>query len=288
VKRIGILLILVASVAFSQYVVEVQVVDLQVSVVDSAGNYLTELAPEDFEVQENGVLQEVLDLETIRQPFSIGILVDTSSSMERSQKLALKATEDFVYSLHPDDQFFLMAFSADLKVREFAAASRRTEMNLDGIKTGGSTRLYDAVIAAVDYLKGAKYPHRALFIISDGVNTSGKGSLKQAIETAQRSKVLVYSLVIEKRESDLLTLTSLSESTGGSFFVLYGEFPRLQAAYQKIAADLANRFTLYYRSTSDYTGKRKPEIKLQFKRPGFRVHYQKTYWPEPKNPTGGE
>src|SRR6185436_16801289 len=99
------------------------------------------------------------------------------------------------------------------------------------------TRLFDAIIAATGRLGQAHYPRRALFLISDGVNTSGGSDLKEAIETAQKQKVLIYTLVIAKSDTDLNTMRELSESTGGTYFILFDEFPRLQAAYQKIASD---------------------------------------------------
>ena len=93
-----------------RYKVEVQVVELQVTVVDHNGNFQTDLKPEDFLVYENGVQQEVLDLELHRQPFSIGIVLDTSSSMGSQFMRAGRAAQDFVKALQPQDEYFVMTF----------------------------------------------------------------------------------------------------------------------------------------------------------------------------------
>ncbi len=265
----------------AQYTVDVQVVDLQVSVTDENREFVKDLTPEDFLVWEDGVPQDVLDLELTREPFSIGILLDTSFSMRPAFKIMAKGTEDFIWSLHPEDEFFLMTFDEKLVVKkDFGFANQRSSLKLSELRYGEATRLYDAILAAEERLKSAHYPRRALFIISDGLNTSGEGDLKSAIEQAQKSKIIVYSMMLENSEADIATLRMLSDATGGSYFVLYEKYPRLQAAYDKIARDLANRFTLYYHSRSDYTQTRKPEIKLQMKNPRRRVQFQKAYFPQ--------
>ncbi len=264
----------------AQYTVEVQVVDLQVSVTNENREFVRDLKPEDFFVWEDGVSQDILDLELTREPFSIGILLDTSFSMRPAFKIMAKGTEDFIWSLHPQDEFFLMTFDEKLVVKkDFGFANQKSSLKLNELRYGEATRLFDAILAAEERLKAAHYPRRALFIISDGLNTSGEGDLKTAIEQAQKSKIIVYSMMLENSGADIATLRMLSDATGGSYFELYEKYPRLQAAYDKIARDLANRFTLYYRSRSDYNLVHKPEIKLQMKKPRWHVQFQKAYFP---------
>lgn len=262
-----------------EYNVEVQVVDLQVSVVDENGQYKSDLSSDDFIVTEDGAPQQVLDLELNRQPFSIGVLLDTSSSMESIFQIIARGTEEFLSSLKEQDEYFLMTFDEKIRLRKpFGAAAAGAPSDLRNLKFGDRTRLFDALLAALDQLNSAHYPRRALFLISDGVNTSGGSTLAEVIEAAQRSKTLVYALVTERGETDIYTVRNLVESTGGTYFVLYDQFPRLQAAYDRIAADLAHRVTLYYRSSSDSTRKKRPQIRVRMKNPKWRVSYQKAYF----------
>jgi VWFA-related protein len=275
------LLLLFSLSLNGQYIVDVQVVDLQISVLDRKGSFIADLKPDDFLIREDGVNQTVLDLNLAREPFSIGILLDTSSSMSSSFKITTRGTEDFLSSLGDQDEFFLMTFDDRLRMaKPQGLALERTSVNLKDLHFGQGTRLYDAVDAGVDKLRTARYPRRALFVISDGVNTRGGGSLGKAIATAQKNKVIVYSLVIDRSDSDFNALRTLSEQTGGTYFILYKDFPRLQAAYTKISSDLAHRFTLYYRSTSDYGKGKKPKIQVQMKNREWQVRYQKTYYPD--------
>ncbi len=273
--------LLLALPAFPQYTVDVQVVNLQVSVTDRSRNFVKDVKPEDFLVWEDGEPQEVLDLELKREPFSIGVLLDTSSSMQPYFKMTAQATQQFLWSLDVEDEFFLMTFDDKILLKkDIGLATQRASLNLSSLHYGERTRMYDGIVAAVDRLQMAHYPRRALFVVSDGINTSGEADLKQAIESAQKNKVLIYTLLLDSPESDNSNaLVRLSEATGGSFFVLYGNYPRLQAAYEKIAKDLANRFTLFYRSRLDYSQNRKPEIKVQMKNPDLQVRFQKAYFP---------
>ncbi len=262
-----------------EYDVEVQVVELQVSVVDRLGNFQTELAPVDFIVYENGIRQEVLDLELQRQPFSIGIVLDTSSSMQSQFLRAGRAAKDFVQSLRPQDEYFVMTFDDRILIRnEMQLASNLVIPNFTSFRYGERTRLYEGVMEGVNRLKKSRYPQRALFLISDGVNSRGDYGLKDVINIAQQNKTLIYSLIVQMGGADLYVLQRLSDQTGGTSFVLEDDFPRLQAAYKKIASDLAHRITLYYRSTSDYSHEGKPEIQIRMKNPAYRVRFQKAYY----------
>jgi VWFA-related protein len=261
--------------------VNVQVVDLQVSVLNKSGEFISELAPEDFLVWENDVAQEVLDLETKRESYSIGVLIDTSRSMQSVFKITGRSTTDFLSSLRPDDEYFIMTFDDKIRVHQEAAKKSETEeKDWNDFRYGDRTRLFEGLDAALDRLSKAAYPRRALFLISDGVNTSGSGSLDQVIQKAQKHKVIIYCLILENMDADYHSLRRLSEKTGGTYFVLYDEFPRLQAAYNKIAMDLGHRLTLYYRSRSDYSGKSKPEINIRMKNPDWTVRFQRTYFPD--------
>jgi len=264
----------------AQYVVNVQVVDLQISVVDKLGNFHNDLVPEDFLVFENDQPQEVLDLELKREPFSIGVLIDTSASMKSMFQITERSTKDFLSSLQPEDQYFVMTFDDRISmIKDVTKKSADISGDWKDLRYGNSTKLYEGLITAIERLAQTKNARRALFVISDGVNTSGPGSLPEAIQLAQKEKVLIYSLIFENSEADLKSLQKLCESTGGTSFILYGEFPRLQAAYNKIAADLAHRFTLFYRSTSDYKTS-KPEINVRMKDPELSVRFQRKYYPQ--------
>jgi Ca-activated chloride channel homolog len=262
-----------------KYEVEVQVVDLQVSVSDRNGNFITNLNPDDFVVEEDKVPQEILDLDTTREPFSIGIVLDTSSSMQRVWRVTARCTEEFVSALLPGDEFFVMSFDDKLKLQnDFVLASNQT-FQLSDLRYGDQTRLFDAIIQSIEKLSAARYQRRALFVISDGINTFGAGDEKTAESLAQKTKTIIYSLIVGDEEPSN-PLRVLSIATGGTYFAMHKDYPFPHVAYRKIASDLAHRFTLYYKSSSDYTQQRKPKITVKMKNKDWRVQYQNTYYPK--------
>ncbi len=262
-----------------QYDVEVQVVELQVSVVNKSNNFQTDLSAEDFIVHENGVPQTVLDVELQRQPFSIGIVIDTSSSMQSQFMRIGRAAKDFVGSLRPADEFFVLTFNDRVNVtHDMQIASKAVPPDFLALRYGHRTKLYEGLMASLERLKDSRYPQRAIFLISDGVNSLGKYDLVDVIRTAQQNKTLVYSLILQKGGADLYVMYKLSEQTGGTHFVLDDDFPRLKAAYEKIASDLAHRITLYYQSKSDYTKEKKPLIQIRTKHPDYTVRFQKAFY----------
>lgn len=283
--RVLILVLLSLTVAGAaeelNYDVEVQVVDLQVSVSDRKGNFIMNLIPDDFLVWEDKVPQEVLDLDTTREPFSIGIVLDTSSSMERAWRITARCTEEFVSAMQPEDEFFVMTFDDDLKLKnDFKFASDRL-FKLGDLRYGKRTRLFDAINSSIEKLSEARYQRRALFVISDGINTFGAGGEKTAEYLAQKTKTIIYSLIVGGEEP-LNELRMLSIATGGTYFLMHKEYPFMHAAYIKIASDLAHRLTLYYQSRSDYTQQRKPRITVKMKNKDWQVKYQRTYYPDTK------
>lgn len=277
--KFAILFFFFASPLFAQYTVEVQVVDLQVSVQDKHGNYIAHLKAEDFEVRENGALQQVLDLDQTRQPFSIGILIDTSSSMQSAGRIISKTTEDFISAMNPEDEYFLMVFADQIVLQQEMQFAKKHMVKLDSLKYGQHTKLFDAMVQSMEMLKGARYPRHAIFVISDGINTYGSADEKKVRELAQASKTIIYSLIVQTSDYEFNPLRSLAEDTGGTWFKMYEQWPRMEAAYEKIATDLSHRFTLYYKSASDYTKALKPAIQVKMKNPDWRVQYQKAYYP---------
>jgi len=264
-----------------KYDVEVQVVNLQVSVSDGNGNFLTDLRTDDFEVLEDKVPQEILDLNPEREPFSIGILLDTSGSMQRVWGVSKHCAEQFISAMKPEDEFFVMTFDDEVRLKHDYTSAGDTTFVFGDVHYGDQTRLYDAVLRALNKLNDAENEHRALFVISDGDNNLGKTDEATVEKVAQQTKTIVYSLIMgEGPEGHVNLLQALSVATGGTYFIMHDQYPFVQAAYDKIASDLAHRFTLYYRSHSDYSQDRKPEITVKMRNKHWHVQYQRTYYPE--------
>jgi VWFA-related protein len=132
---------------------------------------------------------------------------------------------------------------------------------------GGGTLLYDAAYLASDELMKKQQGRKALIILSDGVDTGSKLSLETAIETAQRSDTMVYSILFADEEAYRTLRTAgrhggpgfppislpdgkkvlerISKQTGGRLFEVSKKQP-IEKIYADIAEELRNQYNLGY------------------------------------------
>src|SRR5215471_19777150 len=102
----------IASVAAAQLKVDVALVNVVATITDETGHYVSDLTQDDLVVYEDGQVQKISHFSQANDlPVSIGVLLDTSGSMERKIGTATTAVERFIRSVHQDDDIFLMTFS---------------------------------------------------------------------------------------------------------------------------------------------------------------------------------
>ena len=154
-------------------------------------------------------------------------------------------------SAAPKDQLALFEFNSD--VREavpFTNSVRAFDSGLGSLGHGPATAFYSAVLLASQAL--APRPGRkVLVLVSDGTNTVAGTTYDEALSTAQRSDVIIYSLIDVPIEADAgrdtggeHAMITLSQETGGrAFYVNNGG---LAAAFQKVSDDLHTQYLLGY------------------------------------------
>src|SRR5436190_9218293 len=106
--------VLLASVLVAQQSlrVDVRLVNVYATVMDEKGRYLPGLTKDDFILEEDGVAQEISHFSQDENiPVSVGIILDTSGSMQDKLRTAVIAVDQFIRTIHQDDDIFLMTFS---------------------------------------------------------------------------------------------------------------------------------------------------------------------------------
>src|SRR5688572_18170529 len=93
----------------------VELVNVTATVTDANGRFVPGLRQEDFLVYEDNEPQQVTHFSSERVPVSLGITLDTSSSMiGEKMESARSALDRFLYDLlDPQDEIFLQQFSND-------------------------------------------------------------------------------------------------------------------------------------------------------------------------------
>jgi Ca-activated chloride channel homolog len=174
----------------------VEMVSLPSVVTDRQGVRVLDLQKDDFEVYEDGVLQEIAGFGVTDEPVSVALAIDTSGSVEdqlaRMQNEAIR----FINLLHPDDSVAVMSFAQDVELLEdWSIDRKRNERGIKETRHGSCTKVYEAVWLGLQEVLKPVQERTALVLFTDGEDTaSQKASQKETIELAKESRAAVYSV----------------------------------------------------------------------------------------------
>ena len=178
----------------------VDLVDLDATVTDASGHFVSRLRKDDFEVFEDGKPRPVTHFTSERVPVSLGLVVDTSQSMSGARMNAAREALNQVLSelLDPRDETFLYTFSSE-PVLVQAWTTRRDAVRdaLRHVSPEGGTALFDATAEAVRFAETGHYRKKAVIVISDGNDTTSRTSLAKLGRLVQESDVMVYAIGID-------------------------------------------------------------------------------------------
>ena len=238
--------------------VNVELVQLPVSVLDKEGFPVRGLREQDFAVYEDKVLQDITLFKQEDIPLSVGLVVDTSSSMFGKLRRVNAAALTFVRESNPEDETAIVTFGSTVRLdQQFTANTNELRQTLAGIVPTGYTALYDAVFQAAEYLKEVgSQEKKVLLIISDGEDNRSKYRLEEVLEVIRKSKIIVYSIGLlndfsywpyaTHADDAKKALKQLAEVTGGAAFFPNG-VDQVEQVCERIARDLRNQYTIGYK-----------------------------------------
>jgi VWFA-related protein len=253
------------------------VVNVYAVVREKNGRLIPDLTKDDFAVEENDEPQTIKYFARgTDTPLTMGIMVDTSPSQGQVLGVEQREAESFLEEvMRPKDLTFVLHFDVEVELlQDFTAdlhllnkAIEETEINGGGVRTpgtfptgdtGGATHLYDAVyLAAHDLLKD-EVGRKVLILLTDGEDQGSRITLDRALEAAQKSDVIIYSIDINDASfyqhggmsyrGDSV-LQKLSGETGGRVIQVKNE-AETSAAFQHIASELRTQYLLGYTPTN--------------------------------------
>jgi Ca-activated chloride channel family protein len=233
---------------------------LAVTVTTPAGQHVPNLTAADFQVFEDGVLQEISHFANHPEPISLSLLIDTSASMELDSRLTIaqQAAVGFIGRLNEEDLAQILDFDNQTKIlAAFTGDKAELERALRKMKPGGSTSLYNAVYTAISELRreqqGRKDIRRrqAIVLLSDGEDTSSIVPYEDVLELAKRSEVNVYAIAMQPKEprggwnEAEFVLKSLTRDAGGRVFFVTDP-QQLPAIYTQISEELSHQYSVGY------------------------------------------
>ena len=255
------------SLLFAQedvtFTTDVKVVNLLATVRTRKGEMILDLTQDDFLVAENGRPQKIRYFSRESDlPLTLGLMVDTSMSQERVMAAERGACFRFLDQvLRPDkDKVFIMSFDlGTLMNQELTSSRKKLEEALATVDTptrkelilagGGGTMLYDAVIKASNEVMKSLTGRKALIVLSDGEDYGSQATIAAAIEAAQRSDTLIYSILFTDTGygggHGRGVLARMSRETGGGFFEVSKKLG-IDAVFDLIQEELRSQYSMGY------------------------------------------
>lgn len=259
--------------------VNTEVVNVLFTAQDRNRRLLTDLKQGDVRILENGQPQEISAFSRqVDLPLSLAILIDTSVSQERTLPEEKAAAISFLESVvRPSkDEVSVVSFTGESTLEQgmtnnltrLRRAVERVQfvppsgyigggviagtppISGDNQAVQGSTAIWDAIWVTSDEVLGPapEKTRRAIILLTDGVNTSGRKKLDDAVQSALKSEAIIYSIGIGDNfysGVDRGALNKISERTGGRAY-----FPRdereLRVAFEQIQEEMRSQYLIAY------------------------------------------
>jgi VWFA-related protein len=277
--------------------VQVNLVNLFATVRDKHKAIVTGLKQDDFQVYEDGQLQEITYFSAESNlPITVGMLMDTSGSEYYMLSGEKEAGSRFLARvMRKGDLAMVMSFDTDVDLlADFTddrgmlnRAINRAQINapsggmiaqgpLPSSGTGG-TNFYDAVYLAAHDKLSSEAGRKAIVVLTDAEDTGSKLSLQDAIEAAQRTDTVVHILLVAADGGDQSVAKRLTDETGGRMIVVRSE-KNLEQAFDQISEELRSQYTVGYSPSNKKHDGSYRKIKMEMKDKEYSVLTRRGYY----------
>ncbi len=266
--------------------VNTDLVVLNITVTDKAGQYIPGLRVSDFTIFEDGQQispQLVSSFSVHESPFASVVLLDISGSMETRLSLGRSAAIRFLDRLRDEDVAAVFTFSSKVEQLQDFSSSRDLAPMAYGLHAKGMTTLNDAIVEAAAALAVRVEKRKAIIVLSDGLDTYSKSSSDKAIETALAIGASIYAVDMSandqhspQRQQSAAVLRSFAEKSGGRFVATPGG-QALRDAFAGIADELGHQYTIAYRPFNQKRDGKWRKLEVKISRSELEVRTRKAY-----------
>ena len=261
-----------------------QIVSLFVTVADAEKRLVPDLTKDDFEVFDNDKAQPIIYFDNSIHPITVVVMLDTSGSMTGTIGLLRQAAEQFIIRLLPDDKGRVGAFNDKIQFSSHFTSDRdQLVTDVKDLDYGNGTRLWDAVGASLEELKGIE-GRRVILVFTDGDDTESRTmSLGKVIERARADEVMIYAIGLEsnyfngqrmvKSKPDS-GLRKIADETGGGYFEL-SKTADLAPTFTRVAYELHSQYVIGFAPTQLDNKVHKLAVKM--KKPGLAARARRSY-----------
>lgn len=255
-------------------------VSIYATVTDKTGRLIPDLLKDDFQIYDNGKLQDTSLFVNEIQHIKVVVMLDTSGSMTMSYELLKQAAEQFVIRLLPDDRARIGSFADVVKLSPLLTGNRDELIRVlhEDIDFGNGTALWDAVDDSMTALSGLD-GRRVVLVFTDGDDNESKRSLKDCITRAQNEEFMIYAIGFHSQIMGQITspdsgLKKIAAETGGGYFEL-SKTADLNPTFTRVATELHSQYVLGF-SPAVLDGKLHV-LDVRVKNPALLVRARKSY-----------
>ncbi len=256
--------------------IEVNLVELPVSVTDTGGAPIANLKQTDFTVFEKGKQQKISAFNFASNlPISVGMLLDHSGSMQPRMKAAKEAAIEFFHNiLRPTDRGFFGSFAFDVtQVAPFVSDISSLEQQVNSSPdAAGGTSLYDAIVTGLYRFRSIQ-GRKALIIITDGEDTTSRLSYDDMLNYVRAARVPLYFIGVGLGFGDfggVSKMKALAAETGGVAYFIK-DVKQLKETYSQLEKDLRSQYLISYYTESTRKDQDYRTVEVKVNRPDARV-----------------
>jgi len=264
--------------------IEVNLVELPVTVTDKGGLPVTDLKEADFTVLENGKPQKITTFNYASNlPIAAGVLIDHSGSMKpRMEQAKSAALEFFKKIMRPGDRAFVTGFAFDAKsASPFVTDVSSLQSQVNAIpEASGGTALYDAIVTGL-YRFRTLQGRRALIILTDGEDTTSRTSYEEMLTYARSARVPLYFIGVGLGMFDASgtnKMKTLAAETGGIAYFIR-DIKQLDETYAQLDKDLRSQYLIAYNAQTSVKDRAYRKVEVKVPRPGMTVRTIRGYIP---------
>jgi len=267
-------------------------VQIPVHVTTAYGMSITDLTKENFQIFEDDVEQKIATFAQDDAPVSVGLLFDSSGSMQNKIRKSSEAVATFFKTANAEDEFFLVEFNERPKLAvSFTRDSDDIYRKVAHIRPFGRTSLLDAIHLASEQMKNARNLRKALVILSDGGDNRSRYTAHEIKNALLESDVQVFAMGIfdpddvpkrtpEEAKGPQL-LDELAEQTGGRMYTV-DKLDDLANISARIGNQLRNQYLLGYSPNNPVRDGKYRHVKVNLIAPegsaDLRTYYRHGYY----------
>src|SRR5438046_1819299 len=278
------------------------------TVTDPHGRLAHDLARDNFEVDDNGVKQELTVFSNDVQPITGIMLLDRSGSMKPNLELEVRAAETFIHGMLAEDRLRIGHFGKDIVIEPDDFTSDRDALFkvLHGdLQQDGPTPLWNAIDRAIDKLLLEK-SRRVVLALSDGVDEpldfSGRArSMKDEMKRAEDNDIMIYAIgmegvspmqpqggapgfggrgIVPRRRNETVMqkpdegMAKIAAATGGGYFELTSPTDLL-STFDRVIDELHHQYALGF--VAQKLDGKLHDLTVKVNKSGYVVHARKRY-----------